>query len=130
MFRSIMATAVALLPLLGVTAGAQARDAAGATSPPATTGAACLGWPMALLAARQGDPSAQVVEMMDGAKAKQFLDIVNAMPPRSNVSGDHVAVVMAPDVHAVIVVAGERDCATAIIRLPREAMDRAPDRAA
>ena len=94
--------------------------AAGADPPGGVPASSCPAWKTAVLAVRATDPQARLIEVVHGKEASQFLGLVNAMPPVSHIDGDRVAIVFAPDADAFFFVAGQHDCATGILQVPRQ----------
>ena len=90
----------------------------------AGTGSSCLSWKTAVLAARASDPRARVVDVMDGQTASAFLAYVNAIPPISHVGGDHVAVVFVPPADMFLFIIGEEECATGVVQVPRNEVQK------
>jgi predicted Zn-dependent protease len=92
-------------------------------SAPAET-AACLPWRAAVLSAKAADSHNALVNVMEGAEASDFLSFANALPPTSHVDGNRVAIVFAPENDQFIFVVGQQNCATAIMQVPRAAIEQ------
>jgi hypothetical protein len=84
----------------------------------------CLAWQSVILATREADPDSQMVDLVEGSDAQQMLAALNSMPPISNLGGDHIAIVFQPGDDRFLFIAGERDCATGIVQIPRETLQR------
>jgi hypothetical protein len=93
-------------------------------SAPAETAAACLPWRAAVLSAKAADSHNALVNVMEGAEASDFLSFANALPPASHVDGNRVAIVFAPESDQFIFVVGQQNCATAIMQVPRAAIEQ------
>jgi hypothetical protein len=112
--------AIALSSIALASAGACAQQG------PVPTQAAntCLQWPAAMTAAQTSSPDASLVKVMEGNLASQFIQIVNEVPPVSDVSGDHVALFYRPQVGQFMIVVGHEGCATHVLELPASVFER------
>jgi hypothetical protein len=113
MRRFLLATAAAL-PIVIVAAGAQER--AEAQQAPS-----CIEWPLAMKAAQAGNPDAELVRVMEGNLAHDFVTIVNQLPPVSSFDGDHVALFFKKTDDQFLVVIGQDHCARHVVELPAAA---------
>jgi hypothetical protein len=115
MRRSILAGAVLFL---GLAAGTQAYAEPAAQPEQAAQSLQCTKWPMAVKLAQTNNPDASLVKVFDGVVAQQFVQIVNTLPPASNMNGNHVALFYNEDVQEFIALIGQGDCATYIVEVP------------
>jgi hypothetical protein len=92
---------------------------------PAETAPACLPWRAAVLSAKAADSRNALVNVMEGAEASDFLSFANSLPPASHVDGNRVAILFAPQNDQFIFVVGRQNCATAIMQVPRAAIEQA-----
>jgi hypothetical protein len=90
---------------------------AGADETP-VPGKACLEWPVAMVAAQVNNPDAALVKVLEGSLAKQFIEVVNHVPPASDFGGDHAALFFKAHVEQFLVVIGEGNCARHVVELP------------
>jgi hypothetical protein len=121
------------LALLAGVARAEMPDAAAdesVQSGPAQAGPSCLPWRAAVLSAKAADSRNALVNIMEGDEASNFLIFANSLPPASHVDGDRIAVVFAPQDDRFIFVVGRQDCATAIMQVPRAAIEQLGGRSA
>jgi hypothetical protein len=108
--------AVAACLVLTNCAGAD-RQGAGRTE-------GCMTWQSVIVATREADPNAEMVELVEGEDAQKIFAVLNAMPPISNLGGDHIAIVFEPKHDQFLFIAGDRDCATGIVQIPRARLQR------
>ncbi len=108
--------AAACLGLAGCAAATDRQAARGADE--------CLAWQSVILATREADPNSEMVDLVEGSDAQQMLAALNSMPPISNLGGDHIAIVFQPGDDRFLFIAGERDCATGIVQIPRETLQK------
>ena len=93
-------------------------------SAPAETAPACLPWRAAVLSTKQANSHNALVNIMEGAEASDFLAFANSLPPASHIDGNRVAIVFAPQSDQYIFVVGQQNCATAIMQVPRVAIEQ------
>jgi hypothetical protein len=109
--RRLLVSATAALSLF---AGAAVGEEPGAQE----QGLSCLRWPVAMIAAQANNPDAQLVRVMEGNLAHDFVGIVNQLPPVSTFDGDHVALFFRKSDSQFLVVIGQDQCAKHVVELP------------
>jgi hypothetical protein len=92
--------------------------AASGEEPGAQQELSCLKWPVAMVAAQANNPDAQLVRVLQGDLAHDFVTIVNQLPPVSTFDGDHVALFFRKSDSQFLVVIGEDQCAKHVVELP------------
>jgi hypothetical protein len=118
--RQVLLAAAAVLTLSS--AAATAQDQVVGESP--VQGPSCLQWPVAMVAAQANNPDAQLLRMMEGKIANDFVRIVNQLPPVSTFDGDHVALFFRKSDQQFLVVIGENQCAKHVVELPAAIFQR------
>jgi hypothetical protein len=118
MRKAFLAAAVSSVAFISAGAGAQESPAA------APAGKSCMQWPAAMTAAQTSSPDAALVKVMEGNLASQFIQIVNEVPPVSDVAGDHVALFYRPQSGQFMIVVGQESCATHVLELPASVFER------
>jgi len=102
-------------------------NCAGADWPEAGRTEGCMTWQSVIGATREADPNAEMIKLVEGEDAQEIFAVLNAMPPVSNLGGDHIAIVFEPKRDQLLFIAGDRDCATGIVQIPRIRRERSND---
>jgi hypothetical protein len=110
--------------LAGAAACVVLMNCTSADRPEAGRTEGCMTWQSVIGATREADPNAEMVELVEGEDAQKIFAVLNAMPPVSNLGGDHIAIVFAPKRDQFLFIAGDRDCATGIVQIPRARLQR------
>jgi hypothetical protein len=118
MMRKLLLAGAAILAG-GTSAMAEEEGLPGAGAP-----GACLEWHEAMAAAKVQNPDAALVKVLDGAMARELIDVVNKLPPQSALDGDHAALLFAASEEQFLVVIGKGACARGLVALPAAVVAR------
>jgi hypothetical protein len=107
---------------LALAACQQVPDQPAPTADMAQDGSSCMPFQRAVHDSKALDPGARLLNVADGSDATELIAFLNAVPPASNVDGDHVAIVFEPQEDTFLFIVGESDCATGMLQIPRRSI--------